>query len=332
MKIAIKILRSVLHVDVVPTTNSVIEHIRLPFAIKNKYNIYTIRINNIECVILEIDDQDVVSTKKHLELFSNEIKLPIIFCINNITSPTRRYLIDNNIAFVSNDNIYLPQLLIYLTPPKENRYFAKNRKLSKLSQQIIIFYIVHGLKELDIEACAKMFKVTKMSAGRALNELCEFDIFSLAECGRTKIYHLSYESDIEHILSCVKTPKVKVIYADERALASIQNLSESSYSALSHYTDIMENSKTFAIDKKFFDLQIAKSKLVTYYERAYGNDMLQIEIWKYDPADIQPDVVDEISLYLSMKDELYYEDTRAMNAYNELKNRIIDKFNAARNR
>ncbi len=323
MKKLIDILENTLHLKVYKKDSDFGYKKSIPFIIKKSYDISSINIENIDCVVLTPNDEDIKSIKKHLSLFSESLMIPIILNISNISTSTKKYLIDNDISFISNDAIYLPQLLIYLkdisNKPKKKIY----TKISKLAQMILIFELLKkDTNEIDIYNCAEKFNVTQMSASRALKELYEFNYLKLETIGRKKIYYLKSDINIDEILQALKNPKIEDIYIKNRDLKYFDIQILSSYSALSYYTDIINNENIYAIDKEYFTKYINKDNQIDIYNEKYDNSLIQIELWKYQPNIIQENIIDPISLYLSLKEDFDKEDTRLQNSINELYSKI----------
>jgi hypothetical protein len=293
---------------------------KVPFLLKKSYEISTIQIEDLKCVLLIVNDNKLSLIKKHIELFSKALEFPIIIYIQNITSSRQKYFIDKGISFISKTSIYLPQLLIYLSDITYKQKQDKKKNLSKLAQQIIIYSIVKNCKtDIEIQNTAKIFHVTNMSASRALKELSEQGFFFFHELGRKKIYALKKDLSFNHLISLLKNPKIEEFYLKEKDLFSLKNKYLSSYSALSNYTNITNIQKIYAIDKKYFDKQ--RAKIVTYEEQ-YDNELSKIELWSYVPISNDDNTVDPISLYMLLMDELDEEDTRVINAMTELKEKI----------
>ncbi|MCT7614906.1 helix-turn-helix domain-containing protein [Aliarcobacter butzleri] len=323
MKNLIDILENTLHLKVYKKDSNFDYKKSIPFIVKKSYDISAINIENIDCVVLIPNDEDIKSIKKHLSLFSESLTMPIILNISNLSNSTKKYLIDNNISFVSNDTVYLPQLLIYLKDISSKPKKKINTKISKLAQMILIFELLKKYKnEIDIYNCAEKFNVTQMSASRALKELYEFDYLKLETIGRKKIYHLNSDINIDEILLTLKNPKIEDIYIKSSDLKYFDIQILSSYSALSHYTNIINNENIYAIDKEYFAKHINKNNQIEIYNEKYDNSLIQIELWKYQPNLIQENIIDPISLYLSLKEDFDKEDTRLENSIDELYNKI----------
>lgn len=323
MKNLIDILENTLHLKVYKKDSDFEYKKSIPFIVKKSYDISAINIENIDCVVLTPNDEDIKSIKKHLSLFSESLIIPIILNISEVSNSTKKYLIDNNISFVSNDAIYLPQLLIYFKNISNKPKKKINTKISKLAQMILIFELLKkDTNEIDIYNCAEKFNVTQMSSSRALKELYEFNYLKLEPVGRKKIYHLNSDINIDEILLTLKNPKIEDIYIKDSDLKYFDTQILSSYSALSYYTDIINNENIYAIDKEYFTKHINKNNQIEIYNKKYDNSLIQIELWKYQPTIIQENIIDPISLYLSLKEDFDKEDTRLQNSIDKLYNKI----------
>ncbi len=319
-------IKNNLHLNVVLGTKEINFLKSVPLAIKSRYDIYNIKIENIDCIIL-ICNKDIKSIKKHLTIFNNAIDLPIIIAINKISTSNRKYLIENNISFISSESIYLPQLLIYIKNVNDRYKKIKNKKLSKLAQTILISALINREYrdyEMDIESSALFWNVTKMSSSRALKELVEFDYLSNEALGRKKYYFLKDDIDVDKLLSEIKNPIVSTVYIKSTDLIYFEEKVEASYTALSKYTNITNSKLIYAINKSYFDNIIQKDNEITIYDDEYDNNLIQVELWRYNP-DINimnSDIVDKISLYISLKDKVGVEDSRVNDAMNDLYNQI----------
>jgi len=300
----------------------------IPLAIKSKYDIFSVKIENIDTVIL-VSKEDIKSIKKHLEIFQRFIDLPIILAYDKINSSNKNYLIENGISFVSKDTIYLPQLLIYLDNISKKQKTTKNKKLSKLAQTILISSLIQRkyndkVYEMDIESSSHLWGVTKMSSSRALKELVDFNYLSYELLGRKKYYFLKDSIDFEKFLTDLKNPVINSVYIKSKDLIYFEIKAESSYAALSKYTNITNIKPIYAIEKTYFDKIIKKDNEITIYDEEYDDTLIQVELYRYSPfLDFEDEIkVDSISLYLSLKDKIDIEDSRMLEAMNELKYKI----------
>lgn len=299
----------------------------IPLAIKSRYDIHNIKIENINALVL-VAIEDIKSIKKHIELFNIATNLPIIIAFDKINSSDIKYLIENGISFVSYDSIYLPQLLIYLDNINQKKTSRKNKKLSKLAQTILISSIIekkYNSKEYetDIESTSHIWGVTKMSSSRALKELEEFGYLTCEPLGRKKYYFLKGDIDIDKLINDLKNPVINSVYIKSQDLKYFNNKVLSSYSALAKYTNITNTKPIYAIEKSYFDNTIKKDNAISIYDDEYDNNHIEVELYRYNPIlNMNHEIVDQISLYFSMKDKIDINDSRLNNAIEELKIQI----------
>jgi len=322
----ISYLQDTLHLDVSLSNEKLDYKKSLPVAIKSNYNIFIIKIEDIDIAVLDTDEDNIRALKKHIELFQNALSMPIVLSIYNLSPLTKKYLIENAIPFISNKSVYLPSLLIHLDNTTFTKKKAISKKLSKLAQTILVSLITNKETMLEINSSAEKFGVTKMSASRALNELVDFNFLNVQTHGRKKDYSLNDNIEIEVLLSKLKDPVSNRVYVKKTDLSYFDIKQEASFSALSVYTNITNYKPIFAIEKSYFNTIMKKNSL-TVYDTEYDSNLVELELWRYSPQNIQNDVVDKISLYLSLQDKLDLEDSRLMNAYRELYNEIKGMLN-----
>jgi len=323
----ISYLKETLHISVSISDRRLDFSKSLPFAIKSNYDIFNIKIKNIEMVLLSTNEDDIRSVKKHLNLFEESLSIPIVLHIEHISGSTKKYLIENGIPFVSEESIYLPQLLIHFNDFKEHYKKVKNKKLSKLAQTILISLIINRQHEIDINSSATMFHVTTMSTSRALNELVDFGYLEVKSIGRRKDYFLKHFLDVEKLFMELKNPVVDTIYIKYQDLDYFDKKVEASYSALSKYANITNNTPIYAIEKDYFNMLIKKDNPITIYDKEYDNNLIQVELWRYKTQISKEGIADPISLYMSLKDNIDIYDSRVNDAMHELYNRIKGMIN-----
>ncbi|MDQ7060650.1 MAG: hypothetical protein Q9M43_05760 [Sulfurimonas sp.] len=290
----------------------------LPVAIKSNYEIFTIKIENVNVVVLHTNEQDLQSIKKHLSLFKEAFSLPLALSIANISNSTKKYLIENSLSFISNESIYLPQLLIYLKDINTKRKKRINKKLSKLAQTILIYSYTQQHFELDINESAAIFNVTKMSTSRALNELVAYELLTVCLYGRKHKYSLNSNIEIDNLMKLLKSPVQDRVFVKEKDLVYFEKKVKASYSALSVYANITNKKAIYALEKKQFEKILEHKNSISIYEKEYDNELIEIELWRYSPLQIQSEIVDKISLYLSLKNNVSIQDNRVMDAMSEL--------------
>lgn len=323
----ISYLKSTLHISVNVSDDKLDYTKPIPIAIKSNYDIFNLKIHNKHTALLSTNEEDIGSIKKHLNIFEKSLSIPVVIHIEHISSSTKKYLIENGIPFVSEETIYLPQLLIHFGDLNEKYKKVKGKKLSKLAQTILISLIIKKQDEITINSSASMFNVTKMSTSRALNELFDFEYLEVENIGRTKEYFLKSHIEIEKLLLDLKDPIINTVFIKHQDLNYFDKKMEASYSALNKYTNITNNVPIYAIEKSYFDKLVKKDNPISIYDKEYDSDLIQIELWRYKPEISDDSIVDPISLYMSLKDKIDVYDSRANDAMSELYNRIQGMLN-----
>jgi hypothetical protein len=291
-------------------------------AIKSNYDIFHISIQGVDMVLLSVEEEDIMSIKKHLALFEDSLSAPVILHIEYISSSTKKYLIENGISFISEQSIYLPQLLMHFDNLREHYKKVKSKKLSKLAQTMLISFIIKREHTTNIIDSAKMFEVTKMSTSRALGELVDFKYLDVKQVGRKKEYFLKHHIDMDKLFLDLKSPVVDVVYIKSENLNYFDKKVEASFSALSKYANIINANPIYAIEKSYFDKIIKKDNQIIVYDKEYDHNLIQIELWRYKTRLVYKDIADPISLYMSLKDKVSMHDGRTQDAMSELYNKI----------
>jgi hypothetical protein len=304
----------------------------IPMAIKSNYDIFTIDMLGTTIVVLHTKDTDIKSIKKHLHLFEDALSMPIVFSSETVTPSMQKYLIDEGIPFITEQSIYLPQLFMHLQTIKSPYTLNKNDKLSKLAQVLLISLITNNKYSIDINAGAEQFKVSTMSMSRTLKELALFEYLDIKTEGRKKYYYLAKNLDTEKLLNTMKSPVMETVYLKQDQLQLVDMKVKASYAALSVYTNITNYKPIYAMEKRYFyDVKKEHSE-ITLYDNEYDSEIVAIELWRYDPHLIQDNITDMISLYLSLKENVNNNDSRILDAMDELYQKIEEMINDTRHR
>ena len=304
----------------------------IPMAIKSNYNIFTIDILDTAIVVVHSKGTDIKSIKKHLHLFEEALSMPIVFSAETITPSMQKYLIDEGIPFVTEQSVYLPQLFIHLQTIKSPYTLNKSDKLSKLGQVVIISLIINKQYSIDINAGAKQFKVSSMSMSRTLKELALFGNLDVKVEGRKKHYFLAKNINTKELLDVMKNPVMETVYLKQEQLQLFNEKVKASYDALSDYTNITNYKPIYAIEKHYFYGMKKEYREVILYDNEYDGDIIAVELWRYAPDLIQDNITDMISLYLSLKENINNNDSRILDAMDELYQKIEEQINDTRHR
>lgn len=304
----------------------------IPMVIKSNYDIFTIDILDTTIVVLHSKDTDIKSIKKHLHLFEEALSMPIVFSSEILTPSMQTYFIDEGIPFITEQSIYLPQLFIHLQTVRSPYTLNKNDKLSKLAQVVIISLIVNKQYNIDINTGAEKFKVSNMSMSRTLKELTLFGYLDFKTEGRKKHYFLTKNINTKELLEAMKSPVMETVYIKQEQLQLFNEKVKASYDALSVYTNITNYKPIYAIEKRYFYGMKKEYSEVTLYDNEYDNEIISVELWRYDSHLIQNNITDIISLYLSLKENINNNDSRILDAMDELYQKIEEMINDTRHR
>ena len=304
----------------------------IPMAIKRNYDIFTINILNTSIVVLHSKDPDIKSIKKHLLLFEEALLMPIIFSSKILTSSMQKYLVAEGIPFITEQSIYLPQLFMHLQTVKSPYTLNKSDKLSKLAQVVLISLITNKQYSIDINTGAEKFKVSNMSMSRTLNELAFFEYLDVKIEGRKKYYFLAKDLDMKRLLDTMKSPIMETVYLKQEQLQLLDIKVKASYDALSVYTNITNHKAIYAMEKRYFNGIKKEHSEITLYDNEYDGEIIAVELWRYDPHLIQDNITDMISLYLSLKENVNNNDSRILDAMDELYQKIEEMINDTRYR
>ena len=244
----------------------------------------------------------------------------------------QKYFVDEGIPFVTEQSIYLPQLFIHLQTIKSPYTLNKSDKLSKLAQVVIISLIINKQYSIDINTSAEEFKVSSMSMSRTLKELALLGYLDFKTEGKKKHYFLTKDINTKELLEAMKSPVMETVYLKQEQLQLFNEKVKASYAALSVYTNITNYKPIYAMEKRYFYDVKKEHSDITLYDNEYDGDIIAVELWRYDPHLIQDNISDIISLYLSLKENVNNNDSRILDAMDELYQKIEEMINDTRDR
>jgi DNA-binding MarR family transcriptional regulator len=238
-----------------------------------------------------------------------------IFGAPALDAYTRRRLMGYKIPFIVPENqLYLPDLGIDL-----REYFKKQQQpYNMLTPQAQFILLAYLLKKLVINKrtasnLATVFQTTKMTMGRAIEDLSNHELIKIIPKGREKEFQFTDTGYglWEKALPSMSSPVYKRLYFEKFHSAGTMR---SGLSALSVRTMLAEpNRQILAISH-------------TIWNRKYRNNTgatvpaedapIEVELWRYDPKPLgSMGMVDPFSLYLSLRDQ---QDERVEQARDQL--------------
>ena len=244
---------------------------------------------------VKADEQTPVEYAQMSQLLSREISSPIVFVFKSLTSAKRNALIRNGVAFV------VPKWQFFLPPnlhlnersPQESK---ARKSMRPMTQLVVIRQLVNG----DVEGnnsgeIAKMFSFSKMTVSNVSSEL---KVLGLADfAGRPGVVHFKaqgkalWDMAFPYLRSPVQRVVPNAIVPKDIPLAGL--------SALAEYSLIAPDAIPV------YACSVAECRLpevlrCTDYD---GDARSLLQVWRYDPRLCGDELVDRLSLYLSLMDD-----------------------------
>ncbi|GAB1257639.1 hypothetical protein NBRC116494_21410 [Aurantivibrio plasticivorans] len=288
----------------------------LPFYLQERYRGYTLALDGTPTLMAchvshEIDTPAAIA--KHLQAYRKAFDGEVFVVLENITSANRKRLIEQKVPFVvPQKQLYLPQFATVLSEFYKKSYERPVEQLSPVAQVLLLRFLI-GLypKPKSALVLAEQLGYSKMTLSRAINELVELELAETVPVGREK--RLTFNEDgvalwekafaylvspVQKTVTIKKTDadkllkKHKAVYAGESALSHTSLLSEPAIPVIATAANTWKNHNS-------------------KNENLFFEDFWVLQLWRYDPGlitrkdknTITKDYVDNLSLYLSLKDE-----------------------------
>ena len=288
----------------------------LPVYIAGSYDFHTAYIGN-KCCIMLIPTEELATLpalKKQIAKIQQIDNVPVIFELATVSNYLRKSLIENNIPFVTDKQVFLPFIGIMLTDEKEPPKLTGRFVYS--TQQLFLFYLYSKKKRLYISEARKVLPFTAMTLTRAAKQLEATDLFLVAKDGVNKFIESKYSRYelFEKAKVYLTTPVRKAGYIDKTQVT--ENMVFAGKTARSE--KIMLNPSgivTYAISEKDYDKTLLIEELVD------SDKQVRLELWAYNPKQFSEDnSADDISVVLSFEDT---NDERIEEAVEELQERRL---------
>jgi hypothetical protein len=288
----------------------------LPRIFISYYDLYTVEILKENFVLAVVKDKiiGIRQARAHLELLKNKIHVPIIFLFEELNNAQQKLFIGERINFVArHSTVFLPALIFVQKKRAEEK--VAPIKLSIWATTTILYQLnTNKLNGKSISDLADLFKISKMHASRAVDELKAAKLVTINQQGVYKKLQFQDKKELwSNALPYLENPVLKRVYTND-----IPDGKLAGYTALGEYSMIDGGEqKTIAIPKKLF----AKSPEITNTPADLAKYC--IEVWEWDPGVIaKGKFVDQLSLYLSMRDNA---DDRTQIALKEILENVIGK-------
>lgn len=269
-----------------------------------RFSFYTIEFNNQSlCVIQAKNEQSSLTPLKYKQI-TKQIEIlmgmPVAVILDSLFYYERERLIKQGVYFIISDKYaFLPSLIVNVQAKKKVKNSAR---LTPAAQYVLLYYLLSEKtkEEYTLKYLEQIMPYNYVALARAVANLEDCKLCSTEIKDNTGIKHIrfgGYKRDLwTKAQNYMSSPVKKVLYCDAIPEG---NFSVSGVNALSHYSHLnSEQYETRAIWDKLFNPSGVQ------FNEVEGS--CKIEIWKYPttmPFLSSNNVVDKLSLYLSMKDE-----------------------------
>ena len=288
----------------------------LPVYIAGSYDFQTAYIGNKRCIMLTPTEEfaTLPALKKQITKIQQIDNVPVVFELVTVSNYRRKSLIENNIPFITDKQVFLPFIGTMLSdekePPKLRGKFVYS------TQQLFLFYLYSKKKRLYISEAGKVLPFTAMTLTRAVKQLEATDLFLVAKDGVNKFIESKYKRDelFEKAKGYLMTPVRKAGYIDKTQVTG--NMVFAGETALSEKTMLNPSRVvTYAISEKDYDKALLTDELID------PDKQVRLELWAYNPKQFSEDnSADDISIVLSLGDT---NDERIEEAVDELQERRL---------
>jgi len=298
---------------------------RLPLFLREGYSYREINILAQPCLLMcdeGHDPRSPATVRKHMEQLRTKWQGDIIYVRRQLAAYERKRLIEQGIPFIIPGNqMYLPMLGIDL-----REHFRKRHQtaptLSPAAQVVVLYLLLRAARDVYTPAeLADQLGYTKMSMSRAFNELEAEDISDISRQGRQRCLTLGMSRrDLWNKARPLLRNPVKKrhrVNAQPDTLSSHVELSwlTAGLSALAHYS-ILADPPTPVVATTMKEWKALRDRFDWQPAAAGDPNALEVETWSYDPKLLSTDnVVDRLSLYLSLKDD---DDERVQGSLEEM--------------
>lgn len=253
--------------------------------------------NNRFIVMSPIGDLPTLpAMKKHIEKIQKIDDVPVAFYLKNLSDFRRKGMLESNIPFMTEKQVFLPFIGTLLMEEKNNALYKEKFMFS--TQQLFLMYLYNRQNKLYVANVGKKLPYSAMTLSRAVKQLEASDLFLVYKDGVNKVIESKYDRRelFERAKPFLLDPVRKYGYIEKSRID--ENMVLASESALAK-NSMLNPSKliTYAIDEQKMDINQMENELVD------PNKQIRLELWGYDPKLFSDDnVADGLSVALSLRE------------------------------
>ena len=294
----------------------------LPYFLQDTYEVVTGEVLGREIALTCLKGPHappVGQMDRHVRTMHEQLRMPVIVALPQVSATERKRLIENGVAFVvPGRQLYAPQLGMILS---EHFPLGGKRELARVSpatQALLIWYLLHdpvtALWQPSADAAALGY--TAMTASRAVRELLQLNCFELEVRGRAKLLKLTmtrrqlWEKALPHLA----TPVQRSLWTDDRRMLQMHDVRLAGESALARHSTL--NGPAAPVVAVTSDvITEAQDGGVRFEQRQLG-DGIEVQVWRYRPTiESKSQTADRLSVWLSLRGA---QDPRIQMALDEL--------------
>ena len=270
----------------------------LPLYVAGNYEIDEAIVSNNRFIVMSpIGDLPTLpAMKKHIEKIQKIDDVPVAFYLKNLSDFRRKGMLESNIPFMTEKQVFLPCIGTLLREEKNNALYKEKFMFS--TQQLFLMYLYNRQNKLYVANVGKKLPYSAMTLSRAVKQLEASDLFLVYKDGVNKVIESKYDRRelFERAKPFLLDPVRKYGYIEKSRID--ENMVLASESALAK-NSMLNPSKliTYAIDEQKMDINQMENELVD------PNKQIRLELWGYDPKLFSDDnVADGLSVALSLRE------------------------------
>lgn len=270
----------------------------LPLYVAGNYEIDEAIVSNNRFIVMSpIGDLPTLpAMKKHIEKIQKIDDVPVAFYLKNLSDFRRKGMLESNIPFMTEKQVFLPFIGTMLMEEKNNALYKEKFMFS--TQQLFLMYLYNRQNKLYVANVGKKLPYSAMTLSRAVKQLEASDLFLVYKDGVNKVIESKYDRRelFERAKPFLLDPVRKYGYIEKSRID--ENMVLASESALAK-NSMLNPSKliTYAIDEQKMDINQMENELVD------PNKQIRLELWGYDPKLFSDDnVADGLSVALSLRE------------------------------
>lgn len=270
----------------------------LPLYVAGNYGIDEAIVSNNRFIVMRpIGDLPTLpAMKKHIEKIQKIDDVPVAFYLKNLSDFRRKGMLESNIPFMTEKQVFLPFIGTLLMEEKNNALYKEKFMFS--TQQLFLMYLYNRQNKLYVANVGKKLPYSAMTLSRAVKQLEASDLFLVYKDGVNKVIESKYDRRelFERAKPFLLDPVRKYGYIEKSRID--ENMVLASESALAK-NSMLNPSKliTYAIDEQKMDINQMENELVD------PNKQIRLELWGYDPKLFSDDnVADGLSVALSLRE------------------------------